>query len=90
MHATQTFTATEFKAKCLDIFDRLAAHKLTRVSVTKRGKIVAILTPPEVSEAEARQLYGFMEGTVIAPEGFDYTAPVLDEPLDAEQGIIHR
>lgn len=87
---TQTLTATEFKAKCLDIFDRLAAHTLTRVTVTKRGKAVAVLTPPEVSEAEARQLYGFMEGTVIAPQGFDYTAPVLDEPRDAELGVIHR
>ena len=87
---TQTLTATEFKAKCLDIFDRLAAHTLTRVTVTKRGKAVAVLTPPAVSEAEARQLYGFMEGTVIAPQGFDYTAPVLDEPLDAELGVIHR
>ncbi|MGI9170347.1 MAG: type II toxin-antitoxin system Phd/YefM family antitoxin [Caulobacteraceae bacterium] len=90
MLSNQTFTATEFKAKCLDILDRLAAHTLTRVAVTKRGKVVAILTPPEISEAAARQLHGFMEGTVIAPKGFDYTAPVLDEPLSAERGDIQR
>ena len=90
MPSNQTFTATEFKAKCLDILDRLAAHKLTRVAVTKRGKVVAILTPPDVSETAARELHGFMEGTVIAPEGFDYTEPVLDEPLSAERGDIHQ
>ena len=90
MPSNQTFTATEFKAKCLGILDRLAAHELTRVAVTKRGKVVAILTPPEVSEATARDLHGFMKGTVIAPEGFDYTEPVLDEPLSAERGDIHR
>ena len=90
MLSSQTFTATEFKAKCLDILDRLAAHKLTRVAVTKRGRVVAILTPPEVSEEVARGLHGFMEGTVKAPEGFDYTAPVLDEPLSADRGDIHQ
>lgn len=90
MSSAETFTATEFKAKCLDILDRLADHRLTRVAVTKRGKVVAILTPPEVSEAVARKLHGFMQGSVIAPDGFDYTAPVLDEPLAAERGELHQ
>ena len=85
----QIITATEFKAKCLDIFDRLAARSLTRVTVTKRGKIVAILTPPEDSEAAVRQIHGFMRGSVIAPDGFDFTAPALDEPLSADQGELH-
>jgi hypothetical protein len=89
MPATQSFTATEFKAKCLDIFDQLAARKLTRVTVTKRGKIVAVLTSPEDAEATVRRLHGFMRGSVIAPPEFDFTAPVLDEPLLADEGHIH-
>ena len=86
----QTISATEFKAKCLDILDRVNSGKVDRVEITKRGTVVAVLTAP-VGEAEAiRNLYGFMQGTVILPEDLDLTAPVLDEPLDAEQGILHR
>ncbi|HEY7852310.1 MAG TPA: type II toxin-antitoxin system prevent-host-death family antitoxin [Caulobacteraceae bacterium] len=90
MPATQTFTATDFKANCLEIFDRLAARKLIRVTVTKRGRVVAVLTPPEDAEALAQTLFGFMEGSVVAPADFDYTAPVLDEPLEAERGAPER
>jgi prevent-host-death family protein len=89
MHETQSYTATEFKAKCLEVLDRLAAHKLTRVTITKRGKIVAVLTPPEDAETAVRGLHGFLRGSVIAPQGFDFTAPVLDEPLSAEDGELH-
>ena len=87
----QTISATEFKAHCLEILDRLAARELTQVSVTKRGKVVAVLTPPpQAVPATLDDIYGFMRGSVIIPEGFDLPAPVLDEPLDAELGILHR
>jgi len=85
----QSFSATEFKAKCLEIFDQLAARKLTRVTVTKRGKVVAVLTPPDDAGAEVRQLHGFMRGSVILPPDVDLTAPVLDEPFLASEGQIH-
>jgi prevent-host-death family protein len=87
--ASVQFTATEFKAKCLEILDRLAARKLTRVTVTKRGKIVAVLTPPDDPDVAVRQLHGFMRGSVIAPPEFDFTAPVLGEPLSAAKGRLH-
>jgi prevent-host-death family protein len=86
MRQVRSFTATEFKAKCLDILDRLAAHKLKRVTITKRGKVVAVLTPPEQSEKAIRELHGFMRGSVVAPADFDFTAPVLEEPLSAASG----
>ncbi len=85
---TPTITASEFKAKCLDLFDQLAARKLTRLCITKRGRIVAIVTPPDNTE-DLGDLHGFMRGSVIAPDGFDFTAPALDEPLTADQGRIH-
>lgn len=88
MPAPSTFTATEFKAKCLDIFDQLAARKLQRVTVTKRGRVVAVLTPPDEPEAAADQLYGCMRGTVIAPPDFDLTEPILDEPVLATAGVL--
>lgn len=85
-----TFSATEFKAKCLSVLDRLAARQFDRVVVTKRGRAVAVLTPPE-DEAEAvRQIYGFMRGSVRIPEGFDLTAPVLEEPFLAERGDLQE
>jgi antitoxin (DNA-binding transcriptional repressor) of toxin-antitoxin stability system len=88
--ATETISASEFKAKCLKILDRLAKHELDRVTITKRGKAVGVLTvaPPEAKAV--LDIYGFMRGSVIIPEGFDLTEPVLDEPLDAELGILHR
>jgi len=82
--------ASEFKAKCLDLMDRLAARKIDRIVVTKRGRAVAVLTPPPTREEIAECLFGCLKGRMIAPADFDFTAPVLDEPLDAEQGILHR
>jgi antitoxin (DNA-binding transcriptional repressor) of toxin-antitoxin stability system len=84
---TPTITASEFKAKCLELFDQLAARKLTRLCITKRGRIVAIVTPPD--NTEDLDLHGFMRGSVVAPDGFDFTAPALDEPLTADQGRTH-
>lgn len=90
MSTTQTISATEFKAKCLDILDRLGSRELERVEVTKRGRVMAVLTPPTATAEAVANLHGFMKGTVIIPEGFDLTEPVLDEPLDAYSGILHR
>jgi prevent-host-death family protein len=88
--AYETITATEFKAKCLDILDRVGDHTIEQVQITKRGKVVAVLVPPPIETDAVSDLYGFMAGSVIIPEGFDLTEPVLDEPLDAERGILHR
>lgn len=82
---TPTITASEFKAKCLDLLDQLAARKLARLAITKRGRIVAIVVPPDDTH-DIDDLHGFMQGSIIAPEGCDFTIPVLDEPLDADEG----
>ena len=87
---TLQIAASEFKAKCLDLMDKLAARKLSRIVVTKHGRPVAVLSPPPTPEEEADALFGFMKGSVDAPEDFDFTAPVLDEPLDAAEGRLHR
>jgi antitoxin (DNA-binding transcriptional repressor) of toxin-antitoxin stability system len=85
-----TVTATEFKAKCLDILKRLGEHRLSRVTVTRRGKTVAVITPPQIDETTARAVIGSLAGSVHVPEGFDLTAPVVDAERDAEVGILHR
>jgi hypothetical protein len=88
VRSEKTISASEFKAKCLDIFDQLAARKLHRVFITKRGRLVAVLTPPD-AEAEIASLHGFMRGSVIVPAGVDLTAPALDEPMNANEGRVH-
>jgi len=89
MLTTQTINASEFKAKCLDILDRLAGHELERVVITKRGRVVAVLTPPPDDAASVRSLHGFMRGSVVIPSGVDLTAPVADEAFGAGAGDLH-
>jgi prevent-host-death family protein len=88
--STTTLNATDFKAKCLDVLDQLSDRRLERVVITKRGKPVAVLTPPVATADAVASLHGFMRGSVVIPPGTDLTAPVLDEPFDAELGVLHR
>jgi hypothetical protein len=85
-----TISASEFKAKCLDLFDQLAARKLKRIVVLKRGRPVAVVNPPPSGRDAADALFGCMRGTVVTPKGVDVTRPVLDEPLHALKGRIHE
>lgn len=82
---SQTITATEFKATCLELFDRLASGQVDRLVVTKRGKPVAVLTPPPAPD-DVSELYGFMKGRAIIPEGLENMSPAEDEEFDAENG----
>ncbi len=85
----ETVSASEFKAKCLDLLDQVGTRRIGKLGITKHGKIVAVLVPPASPEEAVRELHGFMRGSVLVPEGVDLTAPVLDEPLDAEGGSLH-
>lgn len=53
--------AGEFKAKCLQLMDRVARSRESIV-ITKRGKPVAKLVPPDEPEPRA-PLFGYMAGT---------------------------
>jgi len=83
-------SASEFKAKCLEVLDQIAARKIMRITITKHGRAVALLIPPALPEEEALSLFGFMQGRVSAPPEFDFTAPVIDEPINAAEGRIHE
>ena len=80
-------SATEFKARCLAIFKDLEARRVGRVLVTRRGRPVAELTPPRTT---LPTLWGAHRGSVEVLPGVDLTAPVVDEPLDAAEGVLHR
>jgi antitoxin (DNA-binding transcriptional repressor) of toxin-antitoxin stability system len=55
---TQTISATEFKAKCLQIFDHLSADGII---VEKRGKPIAKVTPIKSNNSE---WIGSMKGEI--------------------------
>jgi prevent-host-death family protein len=56
-----TIAVGEFKAKCLKIMDEVQTTR-SPVTITKRGKPVAILTP--YSEETPAPLFGRMKGRV--------------------------
>jgi prevent-host-death family protein len=68
--------ATEFKARCLELMDRVAERSESYV-ITKRGKPVARLVP--VEEKAQGSLLGALRG--LASEAGDIVDPVL--PPDA-------
>ena len=86
----QAVSASEFKAKCLDLLDQVAAGEIEELAVTKRGRVVARLLPPHAATVAADQFHGFMRGTVQIAPGVDPTEPASDDVWDAELGILHR
>jgi antitoxin (DNA-binding transcriptional repressor) of toxin-antitoxin stability system len=89
MARSRTLSATEFKAKCLDILDRIGRRELEEVVITKRGVAVGVLVPPPAQAAEVEQLPGYLRGSVVIPPEIDLTAPIADEPFAADHGEIH-
>ena len=85
----ETVSATEFKAKCLDLLDQVGTRRIERLEITKHGKVVAVLIPPASREESVLQLHGFLRGSVVVPDGVDLTASVLEDALDAELGHLH-
>ncbi|MFM5893158.1 MAG: type II toxin-antitoxin system Phd/YefM family antitoxin [Novosphingobium sp.] len=85
----ETLSVTEFKAKCLQLFDRLEAKRLGKITVTRRGKPVAVVSGPLAAEDEARAVFGSMAGLTIIPDDVDLTAPVFDGEIVAEAGVLH-
>jgi prevent-host-death family protein len=66
--------ATEFKARCLELMDRVSERRETYV-ITKRGRAIARLVPVEWKPGEP--LFGRLRG--MAEEAGDIVAPVLAE-----------
>ncbi len=68
----KTVGAAQFKAECLKLIDEMARDHLP-VTITKRGRPVAVLTPVD---APQRSLIGLMEGSVSGYD--DPFAPVVE------------
>ena len=89
MGAAKTISATEFKATCLQVLDRVQSGEWPRVEVTKRGRVVAVLSTPPTAQDRARALHGALRGRVAIPEGFDLTAPTVHETFGAKADALH-
>lgn len=86
----QTITATEFKATCLDLLDRVYTGEIDELAITKRGTVVAVLRRPRVTLEQAQLLFGCMKGVLGIPDDLDLTQPVFEGSINAEQGLLHE
>lgn len=66
--------AAEFKATCLAVLEEVAASRRP-VTITKRGKPVAVLTPIKEA-ARRRSIIGAMRGSVLRFD--DPFSPAID------------
>lgn len=81
MDTALVVSATEFKAKCLEMFGRLESGELSEVVVTRRGKPVSRRLPPR--KPELQSLWGFAKGSIQVVDaggeaGGDVDGPALD------------
>lgn len=84
-HFEKTVNATEFKATCLDLMDQLEDHRLERVFVTKRGRVVSVMLPPPAAPvARLQSIFGCMKDSPLLPADFDWES--INQPAysDAE------
>lgn len=86
-----TIGVTEFKARCLEILTRLSEHRLRHVVITRRGKPVAVMTPPKDLEGKPESVVGMLKGKLIIPKGVDLTEPTgsIDD-WNASKGILYN
>jgi len=71
----KTIAAAEFKATCLRLIDEMNEDGQP-ITITKRGKPVAVLTPITEKSAEKKGIVGLMRGSVLRYD--DPFAPALD------------
>ena len=76
----KTIGAARFKAECLHLIDQISRDR-EPVTITKRGKPVAMLKP--IEPAEPSSIIGALRGTVLRYD--DPFAPALD-PADWNAG----
>lgn len=65
--AARRISAAEFKAKCLRIIEEMN-HDRQPVTITNRGRPVAVLSPMPETDARPSPFVGMMRGTVLQYE----------------------
>ena len=77
-------TATEFKAKCLDLLDRVKSGAVKTVHITKRGKDVGLLIAPKPrpdDDWDPRGVFGCMKGSLVIDPSIDLTKPIYEQVM---------
>jgi antitoxin (DNA-binding transcriptional repressor) of toxin-antitoxin stability system len=84
--AELTLNVTEFKARSLALLEDIAKGRLSKITVTKRGKPLAVVSPSSPGPGEPKVGYGFMKGTGRVMPGVDLTEPMFpdDDPWEEE------
>lgn len=68
----------EFKAKCSEFLRELETGG-GPITITNRGKVVGVLSPPPEPEPKSRaRMFGFMKGTVTYAPDFNPEEPAFD------------
>jgi prevent-host-death family protein len=80
----KSVSATEFKANCLRLVDRVRESHEEFV-VTRHGKPVARLVPVEPEDVTQRSFFGSMRGTVLR---YDRPFDPVPGEWDANKGIL--
>ena len=83
----ETVSVTDFKAHCLRLFDRLLDGSVAAIEVTRRGKVIAVVSSPPTAECDARSIHGSMAGMALISPDVDLTAPQFDDELEAAEGL---
>lgn len=90
-------SVTEFKAKCLELIDKLSRHEIDSIEITKRGKPVAVVSAKEDARpktfeeamAELRKWQASFRDTVKIDPNFDWDEPLVGiEDFDAYHGRL--
>lgn len=90
-------SVTEFKAKCLELIDKLSRHEIDSIEITKRGKPVAVVSAKEAAKprtfdealAEMRAWQESMRGTIYIDPSLDLTEPIVDlDDIEAYHGRV--
>ena len=83
----ETVKASEFKAKCLKLMDKVAATG-DSIVITKNGTPVAELVPVK---KKLKTLIGAMKGSIKIAEGVDIVGPIAtDAEWDVEERGIYE
>ncbi|MCC6921274.1 MAG: hypothetical protein IT548_18930 [Alphaproteobacteria bacterium] len=88
MKSELTISVTDFKAKCLNLIERISSGEIGRIAVTKRGEIIAEVTAHKAEKPVRPRLYGSLRGRAAVPPSVDLTEPTTLEATHAEQGIV--
>ncbi len=85
----RTLSISDFKAQCLDLLKQIGDRRIGKLTVTRHGKPVAVVTAPPNPQEDINALYGCMRGMAIIAEGADLTEPAFEGEIVAERGLLH-